>query len=335
MIRRLSRLASLCLVAVLAACGGQSIQGVASVEILGGDRAISLGSDVLLSAKVTAGSGVDTTVTWSSSSEAVATVNGAGVITPHALGSTTVTATSAADTTKSASAVVTVTAPNLTDDAALMVSLNMPAGGPAAVAAGLLFIDLSAPSPGPTPASVTDVGDGEYAGPVSPVAADGSAIIRFPDGSDLPEEIFTTPVDFAYNFSVIPSCELAATDTSAMVTYAVFEFATVPGVVLYLSEGRAFAAVTDQPIDVATPPTVQEFAAMEFITWVYSDSATQVSTPEGGCGPTGAYTVAVDLVAGWNQLSWRLVLDDTNTNLEGFTLGNSSTTEYHVTPMID
>ena len=32
---------------------------------------------------------------------------------------------------------------------------------------------------------------------------------------------------------------------------------------------------------------------------------------------------------------WRLVLDDTNTALEGFTLGNSSTTEYHVTPMID
>jgi len=333
--RRLSRLASLCIVALLAACGGQAIQGVASVEIPGGDRAISLGSDVLLTAQVTVGSGVATTVTWSSSAEAVTSVNGSGVVTPHALGNTTIIATSSADPTKSAAVVVTVTAPNLTDDDAVMVTLNMPAAAPAAVAAGLWFVDPYAPSSDPTPSSVTDLGDGEYAGPVSPVAADGSVVIRFPDGSELPDEIFTTAADFAYLFSALPSCEPVASDPSAMVTYAVFEFATVPGVVLYGTAGRLFTGLTDQPIDEASPPTVQELAALEFITWVYADTATHVSTPEGGCGPTGVYTMSVDLVEGWNQLAWRLVLDDAGTAIEGFTLGNSTTTEYYVTPMID
>lgn len=334
MTRHVTRLVALALIVVLAACGGQAIQGVASVEIVGGDRDINLGSDVVLTAQVTASSGVDTTVTWSSSAGAVATVNASGVITPLTLGSTTITATSTADTSKSASAVVTVTVPNLADDNAVMVSPNMPAGAPPAIGAGVVLIDPFAPTPDPTPASVTDLGDGMYLGPVGSVAADGSIIVAFPDGAELPDELFTTADEFALNISEVPDCELLATVPSAKVTYAMFELVTVPGVVLYSPSGLMFSALTDQPLDVETEPTDAEVAALEFITWVYADTATQVATPEAGCGASGEYTVDVDLVAGWNQLAWKFRLDSPGGSIDGYGLFNSSATEYHVSPLV-
>lgn len=63
-----------------------------------------------VTATVTAESNLPTTVTWRSSNPSVATVSASGLITAVALGSVSITALSTADTTKRASAAITVNA---------------------------------------------------------------------------------------------------------------------------------------------------------------------------------------------------------------------------------
>lgn len=69
------------------------------------------GSTVTLTAVVTGDPGVATTVTWSSSNPAVATVSEAGLVSAVAAGTASVTARAAADPTRSASAAITVVNP--------------------------------------------------------------------------------------------------------------------------------------------------------------------------------------------------------------------------------
>src|SRR5690606_30027926 len=115
MSRRVTLLASLLLVSILAACGSPAITGVVSVESVGGGREIAGTATELLTASVTAARGIAESGSWSSSDEAVATLDSAGVVHAVGLGTTTVTATSAADVTESDSAVVTVVKPTVAD----------------------------------------------------------------------------------------------------------------------------------------------------------------------------------------------------------------------------
>ncbi|MDQ8173228.1 MAG: Ig-like domain-containing protein [Gemmatimonadota bacterium] len=69
---------------------------------------IAIGGTRTLAATVTADNGLSTAVTWRSSNPAVATVSTGGVVTGVALGTTDVTAVSVADTTRRATASITV-----------------------------------------------------------------------------------------------------------------------------------------------------------------------------------------------------------------------------------
>jgi uncharacterized protein YjdB/photosystem II stability/assembly factor-like uncharacterized protein len=71
---------------------------------------IGVGGTTTFAAQVTADAGVPTTVTWTSSNPAVASINASGVATGVAVGTATVTATSTADPTRRATAQVTVSA---------------------------------------------------------------------------------------------------------------------------------------------------------------------------------------------------------------------------------
>ncbi|HJU75911.1 MAG TPA: Ig-like domain-containing protein [Gemmatimonadaceae bacterium] len=84
---------------------------VVSVGVTPPNGSLQVGATLQLTANVTVISGAPTTVTWSTSNAAVATVSGSGLVTGVSAGSVTVTATSTFDATKSGSASLTVNPP--------------------------------------------------------------------------------------------------------------------------------------------------------------------------------------------------------------------------------
>lgn len=96
-------------VLVLVACGqGTPPTAVTSVTVSPTSLSLAVGASGTLTATVTTAGTAVKTVTWASADSDVATVNPSGVVTAVAEGTTTVTATSAHDTSKKASAQVTV-----------------------------------------------------------------------------------------------------------------------------------------------------------------------------------------------------------------------------------
>lgn len=88
---------------------------VTSVTVTPETASIELGGSVQLTATVVADEGIDESVTWSSSDEAVATVSDAGLVSAVAAGTATITATSVFDNTVAGTADVTVLAPAVTN----------------------------------------------------------------------------------------------------------------------------------------------------------------------------------------------------------------------------
>ena len=101
----------------LAACGGGGTGPVTvtGVTVTPVSPSVAVGATVALSATVSP-SNASQNVTWSSAAPAVATVSTSGVVTGVDEGTAVVTATSVADTTRSASVTVTVTAPGTDPD---------------------------------------------------------------------------------------------------------------------------------------------------------------------------------------------------------------------------
>lgn len=322
------RLVPLCLVAILAACGSPAIQGVATVEVVGGDRSVPLGPDTLLTALVTAGSGVDTSVTWASSDDAVASVNANGVVTTHSLGDTTITATSVADPSKSGSAVLTVRVPNVEQDSAFMAQYTPASGAPPVLGASLLLFDSDALGP----AAVVEIAPGFYSGPVSSMLDDDTLVVTLPPFSDLPATVFSPADEFLYNLESITDCTLDASSASAEVTMTAFEFITIPGVGLWTTAGMMFGVAASAQLDFSSPPPPEVLADLEIYTWLYATEAVSVTTVGAGCS-SGPYSMAVDvdLVEGWNQVAWTLELDDTD-DVAGYSLGNAQLSDIFVMP---
>ena len=98
--------------------GGASTD-VESVTIDGGDVSLPAGNTKQLHATVKPDSVLNPNVTWSSADPAVASVSSAGLLTAHAMGTTTVTAASQQDPSKADTIRVTVTEPAI-DPAALV-----------------------------------------------------------------------------------------------------------------------------------------------------------------------------------------------------------------------
>jgi hypothetical protein len=170
------------------------------------------------------------------------------------------------------------------------------------------------------------VNDDIFVSPISPVADDGSFELVFPDGDDVPASTLAAAADFVVNARDIPTCSVVASDATANVTTAAWEFASVPGIVMYLLEGAALTIISSEPIDFDDPDlTVFD---LEFVTWVYADSAVDVSTG-AGCD-TGTFEVIVDvsLQAGWNQLEWALT-EGAGTDPDVLRLRNSVADDVH------
>lgn len=84
------------------------VPSVTSVTIVGGDFSLLPAATETLAVDVVVVDGADDAVEWTSSNDAVATVDAAGVVTAVAVGTATITATSSFDDTKSDSVTVTV-----------------------------------------------------------------------------------------------------------------------------------------------------------------------------------------------------------------------------------
>ena len=321
------RLLPFFLLALVTACG-PTISGVVSVQILGGDRSVPLGDHVLVSVLVTAGSGTDTAVTWSTDDATVATVDADGIVSAVAGGAATITATSVADATKSDSIVVTVA---VDPEAASTVdaSFSAPVGFPPALAAGMFVLDVA--TLGPT--SFTEIEEGVFIGTTAPIGADGSVTVTLPAHADIPDELFGTAGTFLMQVTDLADCSLNASAPAVRVMNAVFELITVPGVGILTAEGFVPAIATDAYIDISLPD-IETVYASKFQTWVYSEGAVSVHTEGSGCATVGnAFDVDVDLVEGWNQLSWSILIDTDTDMLTGFSLRNSTATEVFLTPL--
>jgi PKD repeat protein len=81
---------------------------VSEVSIDQGDTQIAEDATLQLTASVATVGGADRSVTWSSDAAHVASVSSAGLVTAHSVGSTTITATSVFDDTKSDTVTITV-----------------------------------------------------------------------------------------------------------------------------------------------------------------------------------------------------------------------------------
>jgi len=176
------------------------------------------------------------------------------------------------------------------------------------------------------PNSFIALNDEFFVGPISPVGADGHFDLVFPDGDDIPESTMTSAADFVVNARAIGTCTITASDAAASVTTALFEFVSVPGLVMYSVEGAALSFITTEPI-AFDDPEVSE-ADYEYVTWVYADRAVNVSTGAGCSEGSFEVSVEVALQAGWNQLVWRIA-EGEGGDPDVLSLHNSSANAVH------
>lgn len=314
-------LALLALLALLAACSGPSVQGVAAVEIVGGSRTVPQGGTALLTVVVTAGSGVETTVTWTSSQDGVATVAADGVLTAIGLGTTEVTATSTADATKSDTVTITVDVP----DGTVRMTVNNIASAPEITGAGLLIAEGDAL--GAASAALIEIEEGVYIGPVASPDGDGGINMILPPVSDLPAALLAPASQLVANMDEFTDCELVPSRAGVSTTQQVPFFVPLPTAYAFAGSYFGITKVSDVQIDITTV-TPEEFYASPFISWVYADSDVSVATSGAGCA--GVLEVDLDLSAGWNQVAWTYHYDTGSSTVTSFSLHNDDTEELYL-----
>ena len=321
-----TRLLALLLATALVACG-QAPSVLSTVQILGGDRTVPVGTQLLLTPLVSVPGDAATTVTWSSSDDEVATVTAGGLVTAHMAGAASITATSTFDADIDDTITVTVT-PDA--GAAFRVEGTASVFEDAAPPIGVALVLIDDMPLNVLSSSVIEIFDGGYLGPVSPVAADGSFTLVLPPGADIPQTVFAPADDFVTLLRSVDACGLEASDASVAVTalFSQFELWHMPSIAVITADGFQIAFNTDALIETGGEgePDLQDF---RYLVWVYAQSAVDVTSTGAGCDEGGfVYGVDVSLEAGWNQLGWSLSYDEIADDFTGMTLGNSDDDVY-------
>jgi len=200
----------------------------------------------------------------------------------------------------------------------------------AVLGASLVFLDGAVINP----SAFAEVYDGVWFAGFALVDDDGSVTVDLPDGSDVPASLLAPAADLLDPTWFDLACTLDVSDPEASLTPVVLlELFGFPGITALTASGAAFSIVTTQPIDLDEDDEVE---AARFVTLAYSDAATTISTPPGGCddGWTDVF-VDVDLAAGWNQLAWYLTFErdpitDDVIGVEAVHLVNDDTSPVHV-----
>lgn len=208
-------------------------------------------------------------------------------------------------------------------------TVNTPTGAPTVLAVAMLLIDDSGPS-AITADALTQVSEGLYVGPLSPVAEDGSFTLPLPPAADIPANLLGDVQDFLSLLGGFPGCTLQASDPSVQATRLLFEIVSIPTIATMTVEGLAITLASAEPITSVSD--LNEVLQSGLQAFVYADGATTVTTDPAECA-NDSLTLSVDiaLAEGWNQLEWSAEFD--GSTLTGLALGNSTAEELHVFPV--
>jgi hypothetical protein len=161
--------------------------------------------------------------------------------------------------------------------------------------------------------TVVEFDDGFYLAGLGQVAADGTYELVLPDGDAIPEALFRDAEDAvaALFFADGPACTVEASDPTARVTLTLFEGLTIasPAFLTPMGLGAGLttteAVAPDHDFEAGLPSTT-------FVSLAYATAPTNLATTGADCAPEAGFTVDVDveLVEGWNQLTWVFVPDE-------------------------
>lgn len=213
--------------------------------------------------------------------------------------------------------------------AGLEGTVTTPAGASAALAVAMVLIDDSGPS-AITADALTQIGEGAYVGPFSPVAEDGSFTLPLLPGEDLPANLLVDAEDFLSLVDSFPGCALTASDPAVETTRLYFEILSIPAIAVLSIEGLAVTLASAEPLSsLADLGDVLQAGLQSF---VYADGATTLTTDPAECD-NASITLSVDLALarGWNQLEWSPQFD--GSTLTGLALGNSTADDLYVYPV--
>ena len=173
-----------------------------------------------------------------------------------------------------------------------------PSGAPV-LGVGLMMVDLALAPPSIEAAEFIEIGTGQYATSLVPVAADGSFRLPLPAAADLPDGVLSPADAFLVNVQDTADCDLLADPAGVRVSGHIFdEFGVAPGLYGVSLEGLALSLVTETPLDIGDLVNYPG----RFLVWLYADGPVAIETVGAGCA--GNVVVDVELSSGWNVAAW-------------------------------
>jgi uncharacterized protein YjdB len=259
-----------------------SVTGISSIS---GSSTVSIGSTTTFSASVTPGNATNQTITWSSGTPGVATVNSSGVVTSVATGVATITATTA-DGSYIATKSITVTKP--------VTAISDISGG-SSVAVGST-ITLSA-SVSPADATNQTITWSSSATGVATVGASTGVVTGVASGI---ATITATTADGSYTATKAVAVIVPVTGVSAVSGSS----SLIAGATTTLSASVTPANATNQTITWSSSDTaIATVDASGVVTGVGSGTATiTATTADGGFTATKSMSVTVN-VTGISSIS--------------------------------
>jgi hypothetical protein len=172
-------------------------------------------------------------------------------------------------------------------------------GGASVLGVGLMMVDLSLAPTAVGAAELIEIGTGQYATSLVPVAADGSFRLPLPAAAELPDGVLSPADAFLVNVQDAADCDLLADPAGVRVRGHIFdEFGVAPGLYGVSLEGLALALATETPVDMGDLANYDG----RFLVWLYADGPVAIETVGTGCA--GNVVVDVELRAGWNVAAW-------------------------------
>jgi hypothetical protein len=183
--------------------------------------------------------------------------------------------------------------------AGAIVGTAVEPGGAPVLGVGLMMVDLALAPTAVAAAELIEIGTGQYATGLVPVAADGSFRLPLPTAAELPDGVLSPADDFLANVQDTADCDLVADPASARVSDHVFdEFGVAPGFYGVSLEGLALSLATETAVDMGD---LANYVG-RFLVWLYADGPVAIETVGIGCA--GNVVVDVELETGWNVAAW-------------------------------
>lgn len=154
-----------------------------------------------------------------------------------------------------------------------------------------------------SPSSVIEVQEGVYLAGIALVESDGGYELVLPEADAIPAPLMrpaqdAIPLDF-YLFDEI-ECSIVSSDPTVLLTQSLWLEISFPAPFFFLPVGLSFGLTATDFVDID-----DGIAGSTFITVVYANGATTLSEVGSECSTEdGTIVVDIDLVEGWQQLTW-------------------------------